>query len=69
MAQKPAGRRRNPIVYLLLALPTLALIWPPFYAHEDPELAGIPFFYWYQLAWVFLSAILTGAAYWLERRQ
>jgi len=30
-----------------LVLPVLGLIYPPLYALQDPELAGIPFFYWY----------------------
>ena len=38
--------------YALLALPFLGLLYPPLYASRDPELAGIPFFYWYQFAWV-----------------
>ena len=44
---------------LLLLLP-LAMILPvPLYDRVSPSLAGIPFFYWYQLAWlVALSAFL-----------
>ena len=36
---------------------------PGFYARDDPELAGIPFFYWYQVAWILLSAIITAIVY------
>jgi Protein of unknown function (DUF3311) len=32
-------------------------------ASEDPELFGFPFFYWYQLAWVPLTAALTYLVY------
>jgi hypothetical protein len=49
--------------YALLALPLLGLLYPPLYATKDPELAGIPFFYWYQFAWVIVSTILTGIVY------
>jgi hypothetical protein len=35
----------------------------PFYNFRDPVLFGIPFFYWYQLAWVPVSALLTWIAY------
>ncbi|WP_406278100.1 DUF3311 domain-containing protein [Embleya sp. NBC_00896] len=35
-----------------LAAPVIALLWVPSYARRGPELAGVPFFYWYQLAWV-----------------
>jgi hypothetical protein len=49
--------------YLLLAIPFLALLYPPLYARHDPELLGFPFFYWYQLAWVPLTAALTVLVY------
>ena len=49
--------------YALLALPLLGLLYPPLYATRDPELAGIPFFYWYQFAWVVVAAILTLVVY------
>jgi hypothetical protein len=54
--------------YLLLALPLAALLYPPLYATRDPELAGIPFFYWYQFAWVLVSAVLTLVVYLATRR-
>jgi hypothetical protein len=49
--------------YGLLALPFLGLLYPPLYATRDPEIAGVPFFYWYQLAWVPLTALLTYVVY------
>ena len=33
-----------------------------------PELAGIPFFYWYQFAWVVVAAVLTAIVYLATRR-
>ena len=54
--------------YALLALPILGLLYPPLYATHDPELAGIPFFYWYQFAWVLVSAVLTLVVYLATRR-
>jgi Protein of unknown function (DUF3311) len=50
--------------YLLLLLPFVALLWPPFYAKQTPKLGGFPFFYWYQFLWVLLGAGLTGVVYW-----
>jgi hypothetical protein len=47
----------------LLAVPVLALLVVGLYADEDPHLWGFPFFYWYQLAWVFLASAFTYAAY------
>jgi hypothetical protein len=32
-----------------------------------PELFGFPFFYWYQLLWVLISAVLAGIVYIAER--
>jgi hypothetical protein len=43
---------------MLLVLPVLALLAVPVYNRTDPALAGVPFFYWYQLAWVPLTALL-----------
>lgn len=41
---------------LLLLLPFVALLWVPFYNSIEPALWGIPFFYWYQFLWVFLTS-------------
>ena len=43
---------------LLLLIPFVALLWVPFYNRIDPVLFGIPFFYWYQFAWVFLTSLI-----------
>jgi len=54
--------------FAILLVPYMALLVPGFYARETPELAGVPFFYWYQFLWVILSASLTGVVYWRTRR-
>lgn len=46
--------------YLLLLLPFVATLSVPLYNHGSPALFGIPFFYWYQLGWVLLTASLLG---------
>jgi hypothetical protein len=38
------------------------------YASDAPRLGGWPFFYWYQLLLVFVTAGLTGLAYLLMKR-
>jgi Protein of unknown function (DUF3311) len=48
---------------LLLFLPAVGLAFPGLYARETPELAGVPFFYWYQVGWILLSAIITAVVY------
>jgi hypothetical protein len=55
--------RRSRGWYLLLVLPFIGLLYPPVYARHDPELFGFPFFYWYQLAWVPATALLTIIVY------
>ncbi|GII94419.1 DUF3311 domain-containing protein [Sinosporangium siamense] len=52
---------------ICLAVPVAALLWVPWYPHEAPHLAGIPFFFWYQLAWVPGSMVFMAAAYLLRR--
>lgn len=54
-------RFRAPL--LLLLLPLFGLLWVPLYNMREPTVLGFPFFYWYQLLWVPLTALLTWAAY------
>jgi hypothetical protein len=49
--------------YLVLLLPYVGLLWVPIYARKTPELWGFPFFYWYQFAWVPVTALLTWLVY------
>jgi hypothetical protein len=39
------------------------VLWPPFYNSAEPTWMGIPFFYWYQMAIVLVSAVLTAVVY------
>jgi hypothetical protein len=52
---------------LLLVLPFIAMLWVPSYNSVEPTLAGIPFFYWYQLAWVILSSVIIAIVHLAER--
>jgi len=47
----------------LLIAPALALAFPALYAKSTPELFGFPFFYWYQMIWILLSAVITAIVY------
>ena len=49
--------------YLLFVVQFVAVLWPPFYNKTEPYLMGVPFFYWYQLLWVLISAVITGLVY------
>jgi hypothetical protein len=48
---------------LLLVIPCAALAAVPLYSRETPVLWGFPFFYWYQLLWVFIASGCTYLAY------
>ena len=54
------------VMWILLLLPFIGLLWVPFYNHELPRLLGFPFFYWYQMLWIILTALLTMIVYFNE---
>jgi hypothetical protein len=45
--------------HLLLLVPFVVMLWPPFYNKAEPSFIGMPFFYWYQLLWVLIAAACT----------
>ena len=51
----------------LLVLPFVSMLWVSSYNSVEPMIAGIPFFYWYQLLWILIAAALIGLVYVLER--
>ena len=55
------------VIAILLAASLVGTLWVPFYNHTSPTLGGFPFFYWYQLMWVPIVAILAAAAFLLSR--
>lgn len=59
-------RKSRSWIRLLLLIPFIVLLWPPFYNFDQPELIGIPFFYWFQLLMVIVTAILTLIVYLLD---
>jgi Protein of unknown function (DUF3311) len=59
-------RRAERWVLWLLLIPTIAYIYPPWYAKGSPDLAGIPFFIWYQFAWVIGGVAVTAFVYWFR---
>ncbi|GHG42681.1 hypothetical protein GCM10012320_06030 [Sinomonas cellulolyticus] len=50
---------------ILLAVAIVLPLMPQLYSFDQPRWGGMPFFYWYQLVWVPISAALSGVAYWL----
>lgn len=68
MDQAPIPRRTGRRFYWLLALPFVGLLVPPFYAFDRPTVIGVPFFYWYQILWLPLTAVITTVVYRANRR-
>ncbi len=60
-------RRASPLWYLLLLIPFVAMFWVSSYNRAEPAWAGVPFFYWYQLLWIPISAVLTVIVYAVTR--
>ncbi|MEU6234166.1 DUF3311 domain-containing protein [Kitasatospora sp. NPDC047058] len=64
----PAVTPERVLAGLALLVPIVAMLWVSSYDKTDPYQGGVPFFYWYQLLWVPVSAVFTVAAYLLVNR-
>jgi hypothetical protein len=64
----PPGARETRWTWLLL-IPLFGTLIPPIYNTRDPELLGIPFFYWYQMVWIPISVLITMIVYRATRRR
>lgn len=49
--------------YLLFLVQFVAVLWVPFYNSVEPTWNGVPFFYWYQLLWILIGAVLNAVVY------
>jgi Protein of unknown function (DUF3311) len=63
--QTQALARRRVWLRVFLLIPFIVLLYPPFYNSINPTFIGMPFFYWFSLLWIILTAILTAALYFL----
>ncbi|HLI96266.1 MAG TPA: DUF3311 domain-containing protein [Candidatus Baltobacteraceae bacterium] len=54
--------------YWFLVVPFIATLVPPFYARRGPTLFGFPFFYWYQILWIVLAALVVWWVYLATRK-
>jgi hypothetical protein len=64
MDERPLPARKKSSRWLLLfLLPFVLILWPGFYNISQPELIGIPFFYWFQVLCVLLAAFVTALLY------
>lgn len=68
MSTPPSARpARSRWVLVLLILPFIGLLVPNWYARAEPRLSGIPFFIWYQFAWVIGGVLVTASVYFVRR--
>ncbi len=65
------GRGREPKRgwYTLLLLQFVLALCVPFYNTPEPRLAGVPFFYWFQLAMILICAVLTAIVYFVTEHR
>jgi hypothetical protein len=59
----PAARA---FVYTIFAIIVVVTLWVPLYNRVEPLWLGIPFFYWFQVAWIVVTAFATVVAYKLK---
>jgi Protein of unknown function (DUF3311) len=66
-AMTSGPRRPTPLtralVYALFVVVAGVSLWVPVYNRAEPALAGIPFFYWFQVTWILVAALATALAY------
>jgi hypothetical protein len=66
----PTARRGRGWAWLqgvALTLPVLGAVATPVFARAEPRLFGVPFFHWYQLAWVPFTAACLACGYLAHR--
>jgi hypothetical protein len=63
---RPLPSRRHGLQWLL-AIPLIPPLLIPLYNRIEPRLLGIPFFYWFQLASVFVAIVIIALVYQLTK--
>lgn len=61
--------KSNPWWYALLLASFVGVLWVPFFNRVEPEIWGVPFFFWYQFLWVVISALITALVYFKTARR
>lgn len=67
MAILPGPEPKRHWLRVFFVLPFIAMLWVSSYNRLTPELFGFPFYYWYQLMWVVISAAIAAIIYTVER--
>ena len=70
---KPAPSGKSPatwgVVTILVSVAIVGALWVPIFARSMPKLGDFPFFYWYQLLWVPVTAVLCWICYLLLKNK
>ena|SRR5215217_7495731 len=68
-ARPPASPSRGLwiLITVLLIPPVVVPLWVPLYDKDEPRLNGWPFFYWFQMALIVGSTVLTVIAFALSQ--
>jgi hypothetical protein len=53
----------KPSAWNLLLLVPLFMVFTPVFNSDGPRLGGLPFFYWYQFAWVPVGVVCVGIVF------
>ena len=59
-------RKKSRLVYIWLLVPSATVLWVHLYNRIEPALFGIPFYYWYQMLWIVLGALVILPVYLYE---
>ncbi|WP_376796818.1 DUF3311 domain-containing protein [Thermogemmatispora sp.] len=61
MLPEESLRRRGRLwPFTLLLIPFLTAVCPALYNQVEPTLFGVPFFYWFQMFWIIVTATIVG---------
>ena len=48
-------QKKHIVLALLILIPSITNLAVPIYNKASPELFGLPFFYWFQIIWLFIA--------------
>jgi uncharacterized membrane protein len=60
LPEESLPRRGRLWPFALLLIPFLTTVCPVLYNQVEPTLFGVPFFYWFQMLWIIVTAIIVG---------
>jgi len=63
----PPSRGLWALICVILAPAVILPLWVGLYDKDEPRLGGWPFFFWFQMALILVSAVLTVIAFGLSR--